>query len=178
MRKTYFTSDTHFGHVFALTKRKRPFASLQAMDEFMIARWNETVGPDDEVYHLGDVAHAAHESIAGVLERLNGRLHLMLGNNDDRAALEATGRFASIGELRELTFGEQRVFLCHYPLREWPNDWRGAWHLFGHVHGKHDDDPNGLSIDVGVDSHRYAPISYARVAELIGRLQAANVAAE
>jgi calcineurin-like phosphoesterase family protein len=166
----FFTSDTHFGHLFTLTRRKRPFASLAAMDAQMIARWNETVAPGDEVYHLGDVAHLEHPDIAGLLGRLNGRVHLLLGNNDDRAALEATGRFASISELLNLAVEGQNIFLCHYPLREWPNDWRGAWHLFGHVHGKHDSNPHGLSLDIGVDSHGYRPISLAEVAQKMAAL--------
>jgi calcineurin-like phosphoesterase family protein len=165
--KIHFTSDTHFGHMFALTKRNRPFDSLEAMDAFLIARWNETVGPNDEVHHLGDFAHNDHADLAGVIDRLNGRVHLVLGNNDARSAAEATGRFASIADMREMRIGGQRVFLCHYPLREWPNAWRGAWHLYGHVHGKFDREPLGLSLDVGVDSHAFAPITVDRVAELM-----------
>ena len=112
MRKIYFTADTHFGHMFALAKRRRPFPSLEAMDAFLIARWNETVGADDEVYHLGDFAHGEHEDIGGVVARLNGRLHLVLGNNDERSAMEATGRFASIAEMREMKIGGA----MHLPL--------------------------------------------------------------
>ena len=167
MSRIYFTADTHFGHIFALTKRNRPFETLDAMDAFLVKRWNETVSPDDEVYHLGDFAHDNHKDLAGLLDRLNGRVHLVLGNNDTRAAAEATGRFASISEMQELTVGGQRIFLCHYPVREWPNAWRGAWHLFGHVHGKFDREPLGLSLDVGVDSHALAPIAINRVAELL-----------
>jgi calcineurin-like phosphoesterase family protein len=169
----FFTSDTHFGHQFALTKRKRPFPSVQAMDEHLVARWNETVGVNDEVFHLGDVAHLEHDGLADVLARLNGRLHLILGNNDRREAMEATGRWETIAEMRDLTIGDQRVFLCHYPLREWPNAWRGAWHLFGHVHGKYDKDPHGLSMDVGVDSHFYAPVSLEAITNRLQRAAAA-----
>jgi calcineurin-like phosphoesterase family protein len=169
MRNIHFTADTHFGHMFALTKRRRPFDSLGAMDECLVARWNERVGAADEVYHLGDVAHPEHAALADVLGRLNGRLHLVLGNNDVRDAMEATGRFASICEMREMTIGCQRIFLCHYPLRDWPNAWRGAWHLYGHVHGKFDRDPLGLSLDVGVDSHGLAPIALDKVAGEIRR---------
>jgi calcineurin-like phosphoesterase family protein len=164
MRKVHFTADTHFGHIFALSKRMRPFDTLAEMDEFLVARWNERVKAGDEVYHLGDVGHIEHEAIATVLSRLNGRLHLILGNQDDRQALEATERFETIAEMRELAIGGQRIFLCHYPLREWPNAWRGAWHLYGHVHGKFDRDPLGLSLDVGVDSHSFAPIGIDTVA--------------
>jgi calcineurin-like phosphoesterase family protein len=164
MGKIHFTADSHFGHMFALANRRRPFESLEAMDEHPVARWNATVAPDDEVFHLGDVAHAGHAALADLLGRLNGRLHLVLGNNDERRVMEATGRFASISEMREMAIGEQRSFLCHYPLREWPNAWRGAWRLYGHVHGKFNRDPLGLSLDVGVDSHSFAPIDLATVA--------------
>jgi calcineurin-like phosphoesterase family protein len=173
MKKLFFTSDTHFGHHFALTKRKRPFATLEEMDEFLIARWNETVGVEDEVHHLGDVAHLEHARLAEVLARLNGRLHLILCNNDSRAAMAATGRWDSIAEMRELTLGEQRIFLCHYPLREWPNAWRGAWHLFGHVHGKFDKNPHGMSLDVGVDSHGFSPLPFEAIVKHFTRDAAA-----
>ncbi len=169
MRKIHFTADTHFGHILALTHRMRPFASLNEMDELLITRWNERVTPDDEVYHLGDVGHEHHSNLAGILGRLNGQIHLILGNNDPRAMMEATSRFVSIAEMREIAVGGQRIFLCHYPLREWPNAWRGAWHLYGHVHGKFDRQPLGLSLDVGVDSHDFGPIGMDTVATEIRR---------
>ena len=99
-------------------------------------------------------------------------MHLILGNNDVRAAAEATGRFASIAEMREMKIGGQCVFLCHYPLREWPNAWRGAWHLYGHVHGKFNREPLGLSLDVGVDSHAFAPIAIDQVGTQLLRARA------
>jgi len=167
--RTYFTADTHFGCARTLRVRKRPFASLEAMDATLVARWNDTVGSKDEVYHLGDVATLDHADIGGVLGRLNGRIHLIIGNNDDAEKLAALGRFASIAEMRELTLDGQRVFLCHYPMRDWPSEWRGAWHLFGHVHGRFDDKPLGLSLDVGVDTHAYAPVSFAGVREAMAR---------
>lgn len=49
----YFTSDTHFGDHRVLNLYHRPFASSAAMDEALIAAWNATCGPDDEVWHLG-----------------------------------------------------------------------------------------------------------------------------
>jgi hypothetical protein len=52
----FFISDTHFGHGGALGLYRRPFASVAAMNEGLMERWNETVGPDDVVWHLGDFA--------------------------------------------------------------------------------------------------------------------------
>ncbi len=177
MSRVFFTSDTHFGRARTLAVRKRPFASLEEMDETLIARWNAAVGEDDEVYHLGDFASLEGEGLGAILDRLNGRMHLILGNNDDADAIAGTRRFASVGEMRELTLEGQRIFLCHYPMRDWPNAWRGAWHLFGHVHGRLDREPFGLSLDVGVDSHGYAPVSFAAIARTMAGRAAARDAA-
>jgi calcineurin-like phosphoesterase family protein len=174
MPRVFFTADTHFGCARTLAVRKRPFASLEEMDETLIARWNAVVGEDDEVYHLGDFASLDREGAGATVDRLNGRMHLILGNNDDADAITRTRRFATVAEMRELTLEGQRIFLCHYPMRDWPNAWRGAWHLFGHVHGRLDREPLGLSLDVGVDSHGYAPVAFAAIAPTMAARAAAR----
>jgi calcineurin-like phosphoesterase family protein len=57
MTNVYFTADQHFGHAGIIGLCKRPFRSVEEMDEAMIANWNAVVGPDDEVWHLGDFAY-------------------------------------------------------------------------------------------------------------------------
>ena len=76
----FFTADTHFGHAGARALYRRPFASVADMDEAMVARWNEAVGPGDEVWHLGDfvVCRKAAEVAEALLARLNGRKHLLM----------------------------------------------------------------------------------------------------
>ena len=70
----FFTSDTHFGHGGALGLYRRPFASVPAMNEALVARWNETVGPEDTVWHLGDFAiRQPAIAVAEWLSRLHGR---------------------------------------------------------------------------------------------------------
>ena len=51
----FFTSDTHFDHKNIIRYCNRPFSSIEEMNNFLIKRWNATVGPDDTVFHLGDV---------------------------------------------------------------------------------------------------------------------------
>ena len=34
---------------------------------------------------------------------------------------------------------------------------RGAWQFYGHSYGNLPDDPLGLSMDVGVDTHEFRP---------------------
>src|SRR5215467_15943917 len=79
----FFTSDTHFGHGGALGLYRRPFLSVATMNEAIVERWNETVGPHDDVWHLGDFAiRQPAAAVADLLGRLNGQKHLVAGNND------------------------------------------------------------------------------------------------
>jgi calcineurin-like phosphoesterase family protein len=164
---TLFTSDTHFGHDTIRTLASRPFASLAEMDTELVTRWNAAVRPGDTVWHLGDFAHRNAASLADYRARLNGTIHLVLGNHDVTIKGDNLSLFASVQVMAEVTVRSKTIILCHYPLREWDKAWRGAWHLHGHVHGRLDTEVHGFSLDVGVDSHEYRPIGYERIAELL-----------
>ena len=51
--RVFFVSDTHFFHKNIIKDCDRPFADVDEMNQFMIDRWNEAVGPDDIVIHVG-----------------------------------------------------------------------------------------------------------------------------
>src|SRR5277367_1596831 len=111
----FFTSDTHFGHGGSLGLFRRPFSSVAAMDEAMIAGWNEAVGPADEIWHLGDFAIMRSEpDIARILAGLNGRKHLVAGNNDSETT-RCLGDWASVAPYAELEQDGVLLVLCHYP---------------------------------------------------------------
>ena len=87
MPSVFLVSDTHFGHagVCRFTRRDgitklRPWDSAEEMDEEMVRRWNDRVGPNDKVYHLGDVV-MSRKSLA-IMDRLNGDKVLIRGNHD------------------------------------------------------------------------------------------------
>ena len=155
----FFTSDTHFGDHRTLNIHKRAFASVAEMDAVLIARWNETVGPDDEVWHLGDFARRAGD-VAGLLAALHGRKHLIIGNNDPPGAVEASG-WASVGHYAELELDGIRLVMCHYPFRSWNGQHRGAINLHGHSHGRLK--PMPRQFDVGVDAHDFRPVTLAQL---------------
>jgi hypothetical protein len=46
----YFRSP--LGHANIIRFCNRPFSSVEEMDAELIRRWNEEIGPDDDVYHL------------------------------------------------------------------------------------------------------------------------------
>jgi calcineurin-like phosphoesterase family protein len=152
----FFTADTHFGHGGALGLFRRPFASVGAMDEAMTLRWNETVGPADVVWHLGDFAmRRSAAEMARILATLHGTIHLIAGNNDGPDTV-ALGGFASVHHYLELELEGVRLVLCHYPFRSWNGMARGAINLHGHSHGRLKPMPRQL--DVGVDVWDFRPI--------------------
>ena len=152
----WFTGDTHFGHGGALGLFRRPFASVAAMDAAMIERWNAHVAPGDTVWHLGDFSvRIALARAAAILAALNGAKHLIVGNNDPPAIRELSG-WASVQAYAELELTDRRLILCHYPLRAWNGQHRGALDLHGHSHGRLK--PLPRQVDVGVDAWDFRPI--------------------
>jgi calcineurin-like phosphoesterase family protein len=151
-----FTADTHFGHAGALALYRRPFASVAAMNAAMIARWNETVAPEDEVWHLGDFALRTKAADAAALLRcLNGRKHLITGNNDP-LEIAVLPEWSSVSPYAEITVDGRRLVLCHYAFRTWNGMAKGALNLHGHSHGRLK--PMARQVDVGVDAWDFRPV--------------------
>jgi calcineurin-like phosphoesterase family protein len=156
-----FTSDHHFGHGGARGLFRRPFASVAAMDEAMVARWNEAVAAEDEVWHLGDFAvRQPAARMAQLLDTLAGRKHLIAGNNDGPATTGLAG-WSSVRPYAELEVHGSFLVLCHYPLRSWHRMGRGALNLHGHSHGRLT--PLVRQVDVGVDLWNFRPITLAQI---------------
>ena len=157
----FFTSDTHFGDAPRLRVDKRPFASVGEMDREMVARWNEAVGPDDDIWHLGDFAFGPPpKRIAELLGSLNGRKHLIIGNNDGPGTLEQPA-WASVQHYAELTVDGKRLVLCHYAFRTWNKMGQGVVNLHGHSHGRLT--PAQRQYDVGVDVWDFRPVTLATI---------------
>ena len=155
----FFTSDTHFGDHRTLNIHKRPFSSVAEMDLSLVEGWNAVVGAKDEVWHLGDFARKAAD-VAPLLERLNGRKHLVRGNNDPAGTGEAAG-WSSVQDYAELELDGRTLILCHYPFRSWNRQHKGAINLHGHSHGKLK--PMPRQFDVGVDARRYRPVTLEQI---------------
>jgi calcineurin-like phosphoesterase family protein len=163
----FFTSDNHFGHANIIKYCNRPFRSVDGMNRQMIINWNNTVGPDDIVYHLGDVGFMSDEALVNILGSLNGHKHLILGNHDKKIKKNQELFqivFESISESAELLLGGKSYVMYHYPILGWSGKINGARMLHGHCHGTCDYPHNaGKILDVGVDCHGFRPISLSEV---------------
>lgn len=169
----WFTADTHFGHKNIIEYANRPFDSIEHMDEALINNWNNKVSPDDEVYHLGDVALCSPSKLNKILDRLNGKIYLIKGNHE-KSAEACKDRFEWIKDYHELVMtdddayqGKQLLVLFHYAMRVWQASHHGTYHIYGHSHGTLLDDPNSLSFDIGVDCHNYSPINYQEIKNIM-----------
>ena len=160
MGRTFFTADHHFGHEGIIRMCGRPFNSALEMDQALIASWNAVVRPDDEVWHLGDFAHRADlNRMRAVFDQLNGTKHLVIGNHDGSDTLGLP--WASKHEIAFFRSNGVRAVLCHYGMRVWPEQHRGAVHLYGHSHGRLGG--TSLSVDVGVDCWNFMPVDMPQI---------------
>lgn len=172
----HFTADTHFFHRNIIDFCKRPWYSVDEMNEGLIERWNSRIKPTDQVYHLGDVIFGGSEKMMQVLPRLNGIKYLVPGNHDNEKQLAK--HFEHIlPPIFNLKWEGHRFVLCHFPLLSWENRQHGWYHLHGHTHGairnypRDTGDYHGNSfriLDVGCDCHDWAPISIEEVIEKLG----------
>ena len=162
----FFTADLHFYHEKIIRMIGRPFRAGPEMDLALIENWNSRVGPEDDVYILGDVTMKGAALAMETLSALRGRKHLIRGNHDrfidsphfDRSLL------ASIQHYLEIEWCNTRFVLLHYPMVEWNASRRGSIHLHGHQHNHRDYNLANrraglLRYDVGVDANDMAPVS-------------------
>ncbi len=178
----FFTSDTHYHHrripeycsgsrgQFLLGPGQEP--DIAGMNRALVQAWNEVVGDDDTVYHLGDFQmRMKTEDPRDILKQLRGRRKvLVLGNHDliwGRAApgqpkapdIKATTAFwlaAGWDEVHEALIYHDSlgvgVVLAHEPRPCQDTDEYGI-RLCGHVHDSWGRvRSNGVPIiNVGVD---------------------------
>ena len=156
----YFTSDTHFGDTRVLRIDRRPFPNMIEHDAAVIANWNRRIGPEDEVWHLGDFAARKPDFAERLLSQFNGRKHLVIGNNDP---IETTSgnSWASVQHDAELRLDGHHLILCHYPFRTWNQMGKRSINLHGHSHGRLK--PMPRQFDVGVDPRGLLPTTLAEL---------------
>lgn len=174
MPAVFLVSDTHFGHEKTCTVFKRedgsplrPFASAEEMNEVMVRRWNERVGPADKVYHLGDVV--INRKYLSVLERLNGDKVLIKGNHDIFRLEDYTKYFRDIRGYHVMN----GMILSHVPVHTDSLE-RFGCNIHGHLHanrvmktdyGREVIDPRYFN--VSVECIDFAPILFEDVIKRI-----------
>ena len=177
--RVFFTSDTHFYHSNIINFCGRPFKNVEVMNETLIANWNSVVGPDDIVFHLGDFCLGGSAEWTNILNRLNGKIYLIVGNHDIKNLRQGYySHFEHIAMQMHIEVGKQKIYLNHCPFLCYGGAYRDTWQLFGHVHTSKQntgiDAPRlhmlfPTQYDVGVDNNNFTPVSFEQVKRIIER---------
>ena len=126
----------------------RGFPSAEAMNEFMIERWNERVRRKDDVIILGDFSMGSPEETMEVLKKLSGKKYLITGNHDLylHSSRFDPKLFVWTAPYREMKDNGRKVVLCHYPIFCYNSQFRRSaegrhltYMLYGHVHNTPDE---------------------------------------
>jgi len=143
------------------------------MNEALIERWNGCVKPGDTIYHLGDFGFCSSSKMESILSRLNGNIHVILGNHDHQLKnARFDPYFESLTQYKEIVVDNTRIVLFHYPIKEWNRAHHGALHLHGHLHS---DRVYGRSMDIGADSNDCTPHN---IRDIIKKLNSTEIVSE
>ena len=158
----FFVADEHFGHANIIKYCKRPFDSVEEMDETLIKNFNSVVGKNDRVIHGGDFTFKNPEKY---IKQLNGNHSFVRGNHDRWLKKNYKDMWIK-------TVEGQVIVVAHYSYRVWPQSHYGSWMLYGHSHGKLP--PLKNQHDIGVDNNQYYPVSFEQLKEIFKKGENAN----
>jgi hypothetical protein len=151
MPSVFLVSDTHFGHmgVCRFTRndgvtKLRPWDNADEMDEEMVKRWNETVRPNDKVYHLGDVV--INRKALKIMHRLNGDKVLIRGNHDIFRDEEYREHFRELRAYHVMN----GMILSHIPIHT-ESLGRFGVNIHGHLHANRVMRPGHWNVGTEID---------------------------
>jgi len=160
----WFCSDFHFGHENIIRYTKRPFKSLEEMDNLMINNFNKRVKEDDLVIFGGDFCfrYAPSESKTAprkAFKHYRDQLKCkniinICGNHDVRNGVKSPIQSMVIKH------GGKRIFITHNPkfAKE-----EFDFNFCGHTHNKYGRfnklGKNSCIVDLSVEGWNYEPVT-------------------
>jgi calcineurin-like phosphoesterase family protein len=176
MEDIWFTSDTHFHHksIMNFCRETRLGADYEEMTELLVQAWNSRVKKTDRIYHMGDFSFGNREKTLETISRLNGNIHLVLGNHDKMLESPSFDKcFESKQIYKTINIGEHRVVMMHYPIESYDRMRHGSLHFHGHLHGDNHHNCTIIKnrIDVGVDTRKQKDMAPYHFDELLDILK-------
>lgn len=176
----WYSSDLHLGHLNIIKYSNRPFSSTVEMDEFIIARHNELIKPEDHWTCLGDLTMSRggkvqQDAFIRLIKRLNGHKRLFLGNHDHfpiKTYLEA-----GFEKIYATWRDEQGLLFSHIPIH--PSCIGSARaNIHGHIHTNASPPPATFTdkdgkiwikpyINLCVEKTGYMPVHYDELNKLV-----------
>ena len=164
----WLTSDTHFSHDKEFLYGPRGFTNVKDMNMAIVENWNSVVKPDDEVWHLGDMALGDIDDACKYINQLNGTIRWIQGNHCTEKKIgkiiEECPAVWEIGWAYQIKIGKHSIYMSHYPtLTANFDDKHFSQHviaLHGHTHQQTNwlQLTNPFTYHVGMDSHNCTPV--------------------
>lgn len=164
----FVVSDHHFNHSNIIEYCNRPFETKSDMNSYMIERWNNVVGQDDVVLHIGDVAFGSKSNVPEkFLNKLNGRKIVILGNHDD-SINQSTFPYPTF-ESTICRYKGYRFWCTHRP-EDVPEYWT-EWVIHGHSHNnKPLIDYQKNRLNVSVENIEYTPVPLGELVKTLNNM--------
>ena len=178
-QNVWFTSDLHFCHANVIKYDGRPYKNVEEMNESLIENWNHYIDKDDVVFYLGDLSFdRSGKQTQEIVNRLNGKIHYVLGNHDDERDIRKLGRFETISDYINLSVPDkdntrkrQGIMMMHYPILSWDKAHHGDWHLHGHSHQslvkQNPEYYKRKVLDMGCNGWDYCPVHYTDIKQIM-----------
>ena len=169
MSKIWFTSDWHFGHDKSFLYEPRGFSSIAEANEVIMNRHNELVSNDDEVYVLGDLMLGDNNENIEYIKRMNGRLHIIIGNHDTSERIKKykeCDNVVSVLYADRIKWKKWSIYVSHCPMIVAHNEEAPKlWNFHGHTHSKEKFSDIPHCYNVALDAHNCYPIEIEQIAE-------------
>ena len=158
----YISSDHHFfdNNYLYHNNRYQLGKNIKTINKSLISQQNNQVNSTDEIYYIGDFSSAKIKDTIDLMNKLNGKIYLLIGNHDKFKKYNITinNKLTILDDtIYTLNYNNYIFNLFHYPLYEQPDYYKGAIHLHGHTHGKIK--YNDMAIDVGYDNNNFRLLS-------------------
>jgi len=161
----YLTSDLHIGHDKEFIWKARGFNSIEEHDTAILLHCNEIIGPEDELYILGDLAMSGDEKEWNRIynQLVCQNVHYIQGNHDTNYKMDLYDGygFNFHGYADMIKYQKKAFYLSHYPTMVGnKEDKKFLWNLSGHTHSKNKFEYGQYHIyNVAVDAHNCYPVS-------------------
>jgi calcineurin-like phosphoesterase family protein len=152
----------HFGHERMLIYENRPFNTIEELDETLIKNWNNKIKKEYYIYVLGDVSFYSKEKTKEIINQLNGRKILIMGNHDRHHSMQYWKDVGFEEVSKHPILFEDKYLLSHEPRYE-IRDKNLYYNIHGHLHSHGSLYQPEIFYNVCVERNNYRPVDFDKI---------------